>query len=75
MKPLVKFLCGAVFLCSAAASAHSAADPAHDNKNAENKSILFKNVFMKRACSINANLHENNTCEFHPTIKIKIIYG
>ncbi|MGA8883011.1 MAG: amidohydrolase family protein [Acinetobacter sp.] len=44
MKPLVKFLCGAAFLCSAAASAHSAADPAHDNKNAENKSILFKNV-------------------------------
>jgi len=26
---------------------------------------------MKRACSKNVNLHENNTCEFHPTIKIK----
>jgi len=26
---------------------------------------------MKRACTKNANLHENNTCEFHPTIKLE----
>ncbi len=27
---------------------------------------------MKRACSLNTNMDENLTCEFHPTINNKL---